>query len=224
MGRSSNRARAAKRKAAAKIAAEAKPAKSATKAKSTTKAKSNTKTKKTKTTKKTKKLTAAQKKMIGLKKVRVEINKKKLSAGGKGRMGAVANPGEGSMRKSKELRTTRAGKKHKSTKVLEKAKGNHPGLNVKAARMQNADFESIGSHSNPNVAALVLRSHLYTVVGVDDATLNGIAKEWLNALYDKESAARMAKMPRIWLLHKLGVAIDNYKNFYGVKAWNKLAE
>ena len=215
MGRSSNRARAAKRKAAAKIAAEAKPAKSATKAKSNTK---------TKTTKKTKKLTAAQKKMIGLKKVRVEINKKKLSAGGKGRMGAVANPGEGSMRKSKELRTTRAGKKHKSTKVLEKAKGNHPGLNVKAARMQNADFESIGSHSNPNVAALVLRSHLYTVVGVDDATLNGIAKEWLNALYDKESAARMAKMPRIWLLNKLGCAINAYKSFYGTNAWNKLAK
>ena len=139
-------------------------------------------------------------------------------------MGAIANPGEGSMRKSKELRTTRAGKKHKSTKVLERAKGNHPGLNVKATRMQNAAFKSIGSHSNPNVAALVLRSHLYTVVGVDDATLNGIAKEWLNALYDKESADRMAKMPRIWLLNKLGCAINSYKSFHGTNAWNKLAE
>ena len=139
-------------------------------------------------------------------------------------MGAIANPSEVSMKTSKEMRTTRAGKKHRSTKVLEKAKGNHPGLNVKATSMHNADFKSIGSHSNPNVAALVLRSHLYTVVGVDDATLNGIAKEWLNALYDKESADRMAKMPRIWLYHQLGTVINNYKGTYGAKAWNDLAE
>ena len=61
-------------------------------------------------------------------------------------------------------------------------------------------------------------------MGVEDATLDSIIKEWINALYDKKAAKKMVQMPRIWLYHQLGTVINNYKGTYGAKAWNDLAE
>ena len=173
---------------------------------------------------KTKKPTASQVKKAGLKKERAKLLKKQLSAGGSRSMGSLANPGEGSLTNSKEMRTTSAGNMHNSTKVLRQAKKDNPDFNCKKTRMHNASYKAIAANPNADAAALILRPMLLTVVGVDDATLDSITKEWINALYDKKAAKNMAKMPRIWLLHKLGKAIDNYKGTYGAKAWNDLAE
>jgi len=85
------------------------------------------------------------------------------------------------------------------------------------------NFVEIAANDNPDVAALILRNVLYTVVGIDDDKLDTLTKDWVNAHYDKKTAKSMAKMPKIWLMHKMGQSIEAWKSRNGRDAWKGLA-
>ena len=86
--------------------------------------------------------------------------------------------------------------------------------------MHNCDFVGLANHSDPDVSCLVPRARLLTVVGVDDdAEIEEIADAWIGAMYDKNAAKRIKKMPLVWKMHKMGDAINNYKGYHGMDSW-----